>query len=360
MRFNNIAGLASVALLILWNPHAHAFKFLQGHYKSTVVGNSITFHVDIPGVSDSGVPWNLAFSRAAEHWSMLTPVQVNTVKSVADPCHRDSISGVGFTNNCWAEHLATAATFRSDGMIAGADLTFDSNSDWDVFTGNSRLKVIEHPGGRVEYRLIYDFERVSLHEIGHALGLGHTNFPESIMSAAPDRGDHNEKLTADDFCGVNIAHGNPGGCLLILKNPATVSGKNTTAHFVGGVSRDRGLTYDTVFQRVDKLDVMATVVVEERHYHKPGRLHAVVELSDGALLMKTDTGFSAWDGTIEALRTTAVQPLIGANEIYVLKNFDLGANQVQNIGVSVYVGYSVVEEPGEVYYSGTPIKFRVQ
>ena len=86
----------------------------------------------------------------------------------------------------------------------------------------------------------------------------------------------------------------------------------------------------------------------------------MVELSDGALLMKTNTGFSAWDGTIEALRTTAVQPLIGANEIYVLKNFDLRANQVQNIGVSVYVGYSVVEEPGEVYYSGTPIKFRVQ
>ena len=105
---------------------------------------------------------------------------------------------------------------------------------------------------------------------------------------------------------------------------------------------------------------MATVVVEERHYHKPGRLHAVVELSDGALLMKTDTGFSAWDGTIEALRTTAVQPLIVANEIYVLKNFDLRANQVQNIGVSVYVGYSLVEEPGEIYYSGTPIKFRVQ
>jgi hypothetical protein len=86
----------------------------------------------------------------------------------------------------------------------------------------------------------------------------------------------------------------------------------------------------------------------------------VIELSDGTTLMATDDGFAPWDGTVQALKTTAVKALGGANELYILKDFNLAANLISNISVAVYVGYSLDSEPGEVYFSGAPIQFRVE
>ena len=210
------------------------------------------------------------------------------------------------------------------------------------------------------YEPIRDFRRVSLHELGHVLGLGHSVFPRSMLSAGSDRARDTDTLSPDDICGVNIANGRLDGCSLLLQSPSTMTGKSTTAVFVGGASRDRGATYETVFQSNESIDVMATVVVEDQHFEQQGRLHTVVELSDGTILMATDDGFAPWDGTVQALKTTAVRSLSGANELYILKDFNLAANLISNISVAIYVGYSLDSEPGEVYFSGAPIQFRVE
>lgn len=362
MSIKKLTGFVYVALFSLWLPNANAFTFLFGH-KASVLNNSLTFHVDIPGLSESGISWNAAFSRAAEQWSMLTPVQVNTVRVASDPCiFTDGINSVFFTNTCIsAGAVGMAGVARSARQtINWADIMYNSNLRWNVYSGPTQGKRIYDELGGSVWHEVFDFERVSLHEIGHSLGLGHSIFRRSILAVQPISDIDVTKLSLDDICGVSIAHGRPDLCPLRLAHPLTVTGKSTSALFVGGASNDRGDTYKNVFKRADVIDVMATVVVEEQHFRQPGRLHVVIELSDGITLMKTDNGFAPWDGKVESLKKTSSMTLSGANEIYVLKDFNLDANQVRNIGVAVYVGYSLDAEPGEVYYSGTPIKFRVE
>jgi hypothetical protein len=140
----------------------------------------------------------------------------------------------------------------------------------------------------------------------------------------------------------------------------TFTGKPTSAVFVGGASADGGKTFADYFRQAQSIDVMATVVVEDGHWNKTGRLHVVVELSDGTALMKTDDGFAPWDGSVGALKTTSLRTLQGANEIQILKDFNLKANGIGNVGVAMYLGYSLETEPNEVYFSGTPIMFHVE
>lgn len=366
---------ASVAATLLFASTAtHAFTYIAD-YKMTVVDRQLTYHVDIAGVSESGISWNDGFDQAANNWSGLTPVSVNTVRQYADPCSIKpaGIGGVAFTGNLCGyldtNNLlaATAITMYSvyahkasphyEADIKATDIPFNHNFRWDIYSGPVRSHITVWPNGHRTADPIIDFRRVAAHELGHSLGLGHSIFNHSIMKAST--GD-TDSLSIDDICGVSVLHGQPELCPIWLRHPVTVSGKPTSAVFVGGASADGGLSYADYFRRADSIDVMATVVVEDGHWNKTGRLHVVVELSDGTTLIKTDDGFINWDGSVQALKTTALTHLSGANEIYILKNFDLTANNISNIGVAMYVGYSLDSEPEEVYYSGTPIMFRVE
>lgn len=55
-----------------------------------------------------------------------------------------------------------------------------------------------------------------------------------------------------------------------------------------------------------------------------------------------------------------VQTLDGANELYILKNFSISGSGISGLGVSIFIGYSLEAEPGEMYYSGTPIVFNLE
>lgn len=367
---------ASVAATLLIGSSAtHAFTYVT-NYKLKVNDQRITFYVGIDGVSKSGITWNDGFAQAASEWTMLTPVDVNTVNQFFDPCNTtsDGIGGVGFTDSLCgrlntAGYPATTAAITKyeignyrhspfpEGEIVAADIPFNKNRVWDIYDGETRTDWHQWPSGFLTYETVIDFRRVASHEIGHALGLGHSIFNTSIMgtgAADPYR------LSIDDICGVSVLHGEPELCPIWLRNPMTFTGKPTSAVFVGGASADGGRTFADYFRQAQSIDVMATVVVEDGHWNKTGRLHVVVELSDGTALMKTDDGFAPWDGSVGALKTTSLRTLYGANEIQILKDFNLKANGIGNVGVAMYLGYSLETEPNEVYFSGTPIMFHVE
>jgi hypothetical protein len=87
----------------------------------------------------------------------------------------------------------TEAVFGPGGTISG-DVYFDVNRLWvdDPAAGSS--------GG-------YDVYTIALHEIGHALGLGHSSVAGSVMQA----GYHGARrgLTADDIAGIQALYGPP-------------------------------------------------------------------------------------------------------------------------------------------------------
>jgi len=369
--------VASSALLIC--QFAYGFTF-QEKRQIAVYENELGFYINLPGESDSGITWADAFYQASQAWVNATPVNIQVAIDDIDICTPQPASNraghVGFSPTLCSDDgepaFALAQTrngmrYRTDiseSDIYRSTITFNSREDyrWDVYDGDLRTVATDRvdASGEVIREVVMDFRRAALHELGHSLGLGHSQFSRPVLSASANR-DHNAyTLSVDDICGVNILHGRPEACPILLETPVTLSGKATTATFVGGASRDKGESFDSVFSPNDVIDIMATVVIEKEHYGRQGKLHTVVELSNGTTLMRTDTGFAPWDGSVEALKSVTSQTLEGAHEIYVLEDFDLAANHFSDIAVGVYIGYSLDDEPNEVYFSGNPIAFRIE
>jgi len=68
----------------------------------------------------------------------------------------------------------------------------------------------------------YDFLTVVLHEMGHALGLGHVNDPNSIMALYSTRGHGLRTLSADDIAGIQAIYGPPTNPPPDVPEPTTV------------------------------------------------------------------------------------------------------------------------------------------
>ena len=143
--------------------------------------SSTTFHVSIPG---AGGIWNDAFESAMLKWSVATVFTFFIVEdSFVDPCRNPNIdtplNGAKFsTSECGDAFgdttLAVTITWSSlsNGVpttIVQSGIVFNSNEAWNVYSGPLDPDVV-------------DFRRVAVHELGHALGLGHENVIPAIMN----------------------------------------------------------------------------------------------------------------------------------------------------------------------------------
>ena len=129
-------------------------------------------------------------------WNEQTVFRFSSVPTYRDPCSSLlDMNGVDFSDTLCGEDwgtktLAVATTWSIYGKTTRTNIVFDGTREWDVYSGAG--------GGDT-----VDFRRVAVHELGHALGLGHEEDSPSIM--APRYGDI-EAPQADDIAGVTALY----------------------------------------------------------------------------------------------------------------------------------------------------------
>ena len=120
--------------------------------------------------------------------------------------------------------LAHAFRPQHEGLVAtdtgetlGGDIHFDVDPSmrvWtdDAFDSNAPGDLVPNGiGGMVPD---YDFLTVALHEVGHALGLGHSNNPAAVMY--PQYTGGKRTLHMDDIAGIRMIYGVPEPSSLVL------------------------------------------------------------------------------------------------------------------------------------------------
>ena len=153
---------------------------------------------------DSDAAAKASFIRAFTSWTSCAGTKINwTIGAVTttDVAAIDGINIIRFDNSAElpAGVLGRCTSYFSgcsdgsggiDWYVEELDIVFDDATNWNYSTGS--------PGSTE-----YDFETVSVHELGHAHQLGHVNSPGAIMHYSVSNGSQNRTLSANDLAGGN-------------------------------------------------------------------------------------------------------------------------------------------------------------
>lgn len=197
-------------------PAASAFEFSGVKWP----GATTDYYVQFTGTSLTGISWQDAFLDALQEWNEETVFNFVPVLEYRDPCNSNNLNSVDFTSTvCGSEFgantLAVTLT-RSSSQILGppnlieADIVVNNSVNFNIFDGPIRQFGISG----------LDFRRISLHELGHVMGLGHE--PERAAIMSPNIGDI-DRLQSDDIDGVNSLYSGLSACTVKTLSFGTVN-----------------------------------------------------------------------------------------------------------------------------------------
>lgn len=181
----NVAGGLVVAALALQMPVASAYVKNSPLWPDP----DMTFRVDIPG----DTKWNSAFQNAMSQWNSASRFKFFSVGQYADPCSDPNespvVNGADFVGTAcgddWGSDVLAITITWGNSVRLQSGIAFNANETWNVYSG--------------PYGAIPDFRRVAVHELGHALGLGHEDDVPAIMGTYIE---DIESPTSDDITGV--------------------------------------------------------------------------------------------------------------------------------------------------------------
>lgn len=126
-------------------------------------------------IADIGEEWLDAMKEAVARWQD-TPVAIaiETVdEGSSQSCDLDGVNGIWWSeSDCGEEGFGSTTLavtnywYRGDEIVE-ADIIFNSNESWAIYNGRLQGAV--------------DFQRVAVHELGHAFGASHSEQNEALM-----------------------------------------------------------------------------------------------------------------------------------------------------------------------------------
>lgn len=191
-------------------------------YETTAPWPDGVFRYWVNPVNASGIPEaDVAASaqRAATNWDRQTDGAVRTQYmglTTAVPKVRDGQNVIGFFNESNTLLAEAWSWYRYDGSVRVAKLEVDIY----IYEGNHRF--IGTDDGCTDQRYLED---VLTHEIGHALGLGHSAVNAATMykSVGANCSMKARSLDADDLAGITALYGS-GPTIPTVPTPAPSSG----------------------------------------------------------------------------------------------------------------------------------------
>ena len=160
-------------------------------------------------LTDGNTSWDTAALPVFGMWNQqLQGVQFDTVmNSTAPVASGDGVNSVVFASTIFGQSFGSntlAVTYYrySGSQMFEADILFNRAQTFDSYRGSLRF-------GSSGYA-IADIRRVLLHEMGHALGLGHPDQAgqrvDAIMNSVIS---NRETLSSDDIAGGQSIYGTP-------------------------------------------------------------------------------------------------------------------------------------------------------
>lgn len=200
-RIRYISTLALLGLIVVVMAMPSQAYVLTGRSWNWLGGSPITVNMKVnPNCADATAPNELASLQSAmQTW---TDCGADFAFYYAGPTSVTGASYNGQNDMCWNSGssggaLATTYTWFIGSNITQADVVFWDgpwtwNTNWPTYTQ-------------------FDVESVGLHELGHVLGLDHSQYNWAVMWYSINWGEVQRDLSSDDIDGAIAIYGSSGG-----------------------------------------------------------------------------------------------------------------------------------------------------
>jgi hypothetical protein len=223
--------IATCFLLLLAPASAFAFNLEHDGSGDRIVlpSKELTFRLPTrlpPGISAEQA--KTAIEAAASAWSEASGVTIKIVPGAADAVPgysrtAQNYNDILFIDDDWrwdvgAVGVALLAVEELSHTIRHVDILLNATEyEFAVLDGTSK------PGTGIAY----DLQNAVTHEMGHALGLAHSDVVEAAMYGASTRGEVSKRvLASDDWDGAQLLYQEPDGSARAM-GCATAAGRGT-------------------------------------------------------------------------------------------------------------------------------------